>query len=326
MSTAPALPDGFQVRPVTLDDLEAVWQVKVAQERADFGQPFTDQDGLRHIWTSPNISLHQDTWVVVTSDGQIVSYAAVQKRETGRMLTQVAVLPPFLGRGIGRHLFSLAEQRALEHAASAPADVRVTMGATWISERNQAAQHILERAGYPQVRSFASMQLDLDALPPVPHWSTGMVARPFQVGVDEQATYAADEEIAQDEHGHTPLPFEEWCQQNLADPAAVFLACAGNEIAGLIIGEAAGEDGWVWHLGIRRAWRKQELGMALLRLEQGEFYRRGLRTMKLNVDTLSLTQAYRLYERAGMQTVFQYHVYEKVVREMGHWQKDTSNR
>ena len=192
------------------------------------------------------------------------------------------------------------------------------MGATWISERNQTAQHILERAGYPKVRSFASMQLDLDAFPPAPLWNSGMVARPFQFGVDEQAAYEADEEIAQDERGHTGLPFEEWRQQNLADPAAVFLVCVGDDIAGLIIGEAAGQDGWVWHLGVRRAWRKQGLGMVLLRQEQGEFYRRGLRTMKLNVDTLSLTQAYRLYERAGMQTVFQYHVYEKVVREMGH--------
>lgn len=318
MNTPPALPDGFQIRPVSLDDLEAVCQVQVSQERADFGQSFADQDSLRRLWTSPSCTLYQDTWVVVTLDGQIVGYAAVHMRGPGRLLIQVSVLPPFLERGIGRHLFSLAERRAFERAAHAPADIRVTVGATWISERNQTAQHILERAGYPKVRSFASMQLDLDALPPVPLWSAGMVARPFQAGVDEQSVYAADEEIAQDERGHTPLPFEEWRQQNLADPAAVFLACAGNDIAGLIIGEAAGGDGWVWHLGVRRAWRKQGLGMALLRLEQGAFYRRSLRTMKLNVDMLSLTQAYRLYERAGMHTVFQYHVYEKVIREMGH--------
>jgi GNAT superfamily N-acetyltransferase len=325
MSTTPALPDGFQVRPVTLDDLEAVWQVQVAQERADFGQSFADQDALRRVWDSPQCTLHRDTWVVVAPEGHVVSYAQVLERGPGRLLIQVSVLPPFLGRGIGRHLFSLARQRAFERAASAPADVRITVGATWISERNQTAQHILERAGYPRVRSFASMQLDLDALPPSPIWNSGIVARPFQVGVDEQAAYAADEEIARDERGHTRLPLEEWRQQNLADPAAVFMACAGDEIAGLIIGEAAGQDGWVWHLGVRRAWRKQGLGMALLRLEQGEFYRRGLRTMKLNVDTLSLTQAYRLYERAGMQTVFRYHVYEKVVREMGHWQAGATN-
>lgn len=51
--------------------------------------------------------------------------------------------------------------------------------------------------------------------------------------------------------------------------------------------------------------------MALLRQVQGAFYRRGLRKMKLNVDTLSLTRAFRLYERAGMHTLFQYHRYEK---------------
>jgi hypothetical protein len=45
----------------------------------------------------------------------------------------------------------------------------------------------------------------------------------------------------------------------------------------------------------------------------GEFYRRGVKTIKLNVDSQSLTNAHRLYENVGMRTVQQYHWYERSV-------------
>ncbi|BCL77760.1 GNAT family N-acetyltransferase [Ktedonobacteria bacterium brp13] len=314
MVNVASLPAGFRVRPATMDDLEAVAHVQIAHEVADFNTPLSNETSLRHTWQSPGINLKTDTWVVEAPDGQIVSYAQVRGRAWVRIFSTVWLLPDYQGRGIGRHLLHLAEAQARRHVADVAPDVRITMGASWISERNQAAQHLLKREGYQKIYSFSSMKLDLDTPPPAPVWNDGIVVRPFQPGEDEQATYEADEEISQDERGHIPLAFKEWQQQNLSDTTSIFLAWDAEKIAGLIIGVAKNNQGWIWHLGVRRPWRKQGLGMALLRQAQGEFYRRGLHAMNLNVDTLNLTGAFQLYERAGMHTLFQYHTYEKELR------------
>lgn len=44
-----------------------------------------------------------------------------------------------------------------------------------------------------------------------------------------------------------------------------------------------------------------------------EFYQCGMRKVGLNVDAASLTGANRLYERAGMHTIQQFHIYKKVL-------------
>lgn len=66
-------------------------------------------------------------------------------------------------------------------------------------------------------------------------------------------------------------------------------------------------------LGVDRKWRNKGIGKALMLQSFGEFYRRGVKTIKLNVDSESLTNAHRLYENVGMETVQQYHWYEKGV-------------
>ena len=65
---------------------------------------------------------------------------------------------------------------------------------------------------------------------------------------------------------------------------------------------------------MRRPWRKQGLGLALLRHAFNEFYRRGKRKVGLGVDAQNLTGALRLYESAGMRIDQAYDTYEKEMR------------
>lgn len=118
-------------------------------------------------------------------------------------------------------------------------------------------------------------------------------------GDDEQAIYVADEESAREEQGHVPQTFEVWRQWHLSDTTLLFVAWDGSEAAGLVRGETMGEQGWIWHLGVRTRWRRRGLGMSLFRYIQREFARRGSRTMKLNVDMFNSTGAFRLYECSG---------------------------
>jgi ribosomal protein S18 acetylase RimI-like enzyme len=99
------------------------------------------------------------------------------------------------------------------------------------------------------------------------------------------------------------------------DPELWFLACDGKEIAGVALNyyDEKAETGWVDHLGVRRPWRRRGIGKALLLHTFGEFHRRGIRRVKLSVDSKSLTDAQHLYEGAGMKTVQQYHIYRKAL-------------
>jgi ribosomal protein S18 acetylase RimI-like enzyme len=65
---------------------------------------------------------------------------------------------------------------------------------------------------------------------------------------------------------------------------------------------------------VRRPWRRQGLGLALLHHAFNEFYKRGKRKVGLGVDASSLTGATRLYERAGMHIHSQFDLYEKELR------------
>ncbi len=95
----------------------------------------------------------------------------------------------------------------------------------------------------------------------------------------------------------------------------------GDEIAGMsLCWPKANEDsemGWVGTLGVRRPWRKQGLGLALLHHSFGVFAQRGQKRVGLGVDSTSLTGATRLYERAGMSPMVerQFDLYQKVLRQ-----------
>jgi mycothiol synthase len=66
-------------------------------------------------------------------------------------------------------------------------------------------------------------------------------------------------------------------------------------------------------LGVRRAWRRQGLGLALLRHAFLAFRARGMTRAALDVDAANLTGAVRLYERAGMHVAKRSDTYEKAL-------------
>jgi mycothiol synthase len=72
--------------------------------------------------------------------------------------------------------------------------------------------------------------------------------------------------------------------------------------------------GWVARLGVRRPWRRQGLGEALLRTSFARFQTVGYTRAGLMVDASSLTNAVALYERAGMHVQKRTLVYRKMLR------------
>ena len=66
---------------------------------------------------------------------------------------------------------------------------------------------------------------------------------------------------------------------------------------------------------MRREYRKQGLGSALLNHALAVYQARGNSGVALDVDASSLTNAVALYERAGMRVAVRRDLYQKILRE-----------
>jgi mycothiol synthase len=121
-----------------------------------------------------------------------------------------------------------------------------------------------------------------------------------------------------DERGYTGRTFAEWCrrlnQRGEAEGHSVWLvAWETDEVAGTALGELIENVGWLHHLGVRRPWRRRGLGTTLTLSILASFHQQGIRTIHLNVDAGSLTNAQVLYRRLGFRVQGSYSNLEKII-------------
>jgi mycothiol synthase len=310
-------PKELTVRAAATGDLEAVANLISTCDIAEHGEPDYTLEDLRVDWQNPELNLKTDTWVVATPGGRVVGYGAMFNRENVRLYVDAYVNPEFCGQGIGTYLARTGEARARQQVPEAPPGVRVSLFNP-ISNGNHAARALLEREGYTVARHFWRMHIDMDQAPPAAEWPAGISVRTFIPGQDDRAAFEAMQEAFRDHWGHVPWRFETWRQLMIKredfDPSLWFLAMDGDEIAGGSLCFSYSREGWVDELGVRRPWRRQGLGLALLHHSFGEFYRRGQHRVALGVDSQSTTGATRLYQRAGMHIARQYDSYQKELR------------
>ena len=283
---------------------------------AGYGEPMIAADTLRERWQSSDLDVAQDTWVAVAPDGTLAGYAELWHDSSIQLTPSVYLAREYQRMDIGAHLLQLAEARASSIDTDTPSIALI--GRT--SEQDRIGKQVFEGAGYALRLSFLMMERVMTEPPEPAQWAPGITARTFVSGQDEKATYLADEEASEDKGYHTPMTFEEWAKRMSLDtaefdPTLWFLACGGGAIAGVALNfySWATRTGWIDHLGVRRQWRNKGIGKALLLHSFGEFHRRGIDRVRLSVDSKSLTNAPRLYERAGMRTVQQYHIYKKEI-------------
>jgi len=304
--------EGFSFRPASFDDLSIVHQLITQQNILDYGDLLRSVEDIERIWNGPDFDLTADTQVAVLPNGQIAAYAELRGKED----VFVYLSSEQQNVALAKHLLCLLEERAKSLKVSTEG-VELWGHAGF---RNTTMIEMFELSGYTTDISFLVMETELNEEPHSPKWSDGISVRSFVVNQDEQATYQTDEEAAEDKGYHSPLSFEKWAarmglDKDTFDPDIWFLACEKDEIAGVALNvfKSGTNVSWVDHLSVRRAWRNKGIGRALLLHTFGEFFRRGIHTIKLSVDSKSLTNAPRLYESVGMKTVQKYHVYKKAI-------------
>lgn len=316
MSTITA--QNLTMRAPTLDDAEIIYELMSLCQKTDEGVVELSLDDLRTDLTDEDFDLQRDAWLFFTPENKLVGFGGVWNNQHSQLYTDNNVHREYRGQGIGIRIFQLCETRAREHIALAPADARVVLNSLVIST-NTAAKHVLERENMSLVRHFFRMFIEMNEAPPLPQWPDNIKVRNFIKGEDNERLFEAFEESFNDHWGHTRSTQAHWEHNSIErtsfDPSLWFLAMDGDEIAGYAMcWNELPEFGWVGTLGVRRQWRKQGLGLALLHHAFGEFYKRGQRNVGLSVDASSLTNAVRLYEKAGMKVARQFDRYQKELR------------
>lgn len=323
------LPKGYTSRPGSMEDLAAAVELINRYSKHYLGIEGSTLSTLKNDWTTPKFKPERDIRVVFNTDGKMVGYIEVWAISTNPVHPWVwgRVHPEYVGKGIGSYLLHWGEERAREAIPNCPQGARVAYRVGTVSAIEPPKQ-LYNAFGLKLIRHFFRMLIEMDSPPPEPQWPEGIKVRtPKNAEGEIEALYRVDKEAFKDHFGHVEQPYEEglsefshWFlnNENHNDPSLWFLAMDGDEIIGMAMCLRKDEEdetcGHIDILAVRRPWRKQGIGLALLQHAFGEYYRRGFRRVSLGVDAKNLTGALRLYEKAGMHVDRHFDLYEKELR------------
>jgi ribosomal protein S18 acetylase RimI-like enzyme len=317
----------LKFRPFTLADAPAVVNLFNACSQALFGWDDADLTQMMIDWTSPGLNPEEVIRVLEDDQGNIVGYIEVWDTTQPHVVKYVwGVMHPEHWDDAHYHdMLAWAEACARSRISLAPPETRVVMS-QGLPNQDIRRKKALEAYGFQLVRHFFRMEIDLTHPCAAPNLPDGMRIEPMDPDSELRDTILALEDGFKDHWGHVDRPFDEVYAQYQHyikndpdfDPSLWPLAKSGDQIAGVCRSSAKTvEDpdmGWVNQLCVRKPWRRQGLGMALLLMAFNDFYRRGAQRAGLAVDAASLTNATRLYEKAGMHVTKQYNSYEMELR------------
>lgn len=319
MNEKAQLDSSLTLRPARWTDVAAVAKLThlTAEKEGDVLFVMTAKE-LENAWRGPGFTLDRDVFVVETRDGRLVGSEEFYIRSDHCNLeADGCVDPEFRGLGVGSALLEKVTERAREEMQLAPAGERVTIQSS-INNKDEAGHALFREHGYSMVRYFWRMEIKLDKAPSATSLPAGIMLRPFDKNVHARAVWEADNEAFRDHWGSHEQTYEKWSHRKFGNPnfdATLWMvAWEGDEIAGFSQNRMRQEIGWIGSLAVRRPWRGKGLASALLRQSFAEFYKRGIHTVGLGVDSENITGATRVYEKAGMHVAGEYALYEKELR------------
>jgi mycothiol synthase len=292
----------MNVRRPTEADAPAVTELTAATDRHFLGTPELTEEDLHWRWRE--LTLDRDAWLIELDD-ELAGYAALHSGAD--TIVHGYVHPRHLGRGVGTRIVELTEAEAeLRHLATIQSAVLAT---------DERAHALLESHGYSELRHFYRMAIELNAPPDAATWPDGIDVSPVDYVNEADAFHATLDEAFAEEFGHESERDIDWRARRERpgfDPALWFVVKDENEVAAAVLCEEERfGGGWVAAIGVRKPWRRQGIGFALLMHAFAQLYARGQRRITLGVDAENPTGATRLYERAGMHIAFEAVIYEK---------------
>lgn len=319
----------IQLRNYRERDLELIVVLLNAAEAVDRAETGTSVVELREELTLPGLRPEENVFVAEDEEGRLVAYARLMLKdeaEESGFRTWLNVHPMFRGRGLEDRLLARLEARARERMTGLGAEkVYFSCGVhTAYPERLRA----IERAGMREVRRFWIMvRPNLKNLSE-PRFPDGLTLRSYRMGEDDAQAREAVNDAFREHFGYADESLADW--QHFVHsvnyrPELTVLAIDPrvDRIAGFCHitvneGECQRIDrrrGWIDTLGVRREYRRQGLGEALILQGMRNLANAGVQEAALGCDSENTTGATRLYFRVGYQVFRTWIAFDKYLRE-----------
>ncbi|MEX0710166.1 MAG: GNAT family N-acetyltransferase [Chloroflexota bacterium] len=230
------------------------------------------------------------------------------------------VHPDWRRRGLGSALLRWVEARQRSVAATHPTNVERRLQ-SWAHEKEAGRIALLEGRGYHVVRNdFVMERPNLDDIPELP-LPPGIELRPARVE-HLRRIWETEVEVFRDHWGaidDSEDSFERKRTDPRRDMSLWVVAWQGDELVGQVLNridhdanaELGMKRGWVNSVGVRRAWRKQGIGRALVAESLRVLRDAGMTTAGLGVDAENGTGALGIYQAVGFAVTETERVYRK---------------
>jgi GNAT superfamily N-acetyltransferase len=318
--------DGYIIRPVTLDDIPAFLPLNASHLIEVFGQSNVSEDDIRSEWGEPKFDLASSTRAAFTPDGTMAAFAEVHDTSSIPVRPYVwgYTLPEFRGQGLGTALLRWSVARAHDVLTRVPDHARVVIE-SWANRKDTGTNALLRDNGFVSNRHSYHMHIDLDAAPEPVTFPDGYRVVTYNEQPDLEQFVRTHVASFRDHRGFVETPVKERVERwrhlmdsPYTDTGLWFLLLHGDEPAAIVIGNPTDNSdadlGWIEIVGTVPAYRRKGLALLLLRHAFSVYWARGIRKVALGVDGHSLTNATRLYEKAGMHVGQIWDAFEMEIR------------
>lgn len=310
------LPEGWQVRHPTLDDVPAILAVVHASDIAAVGAPDFSVEDVVEALTGPHADPARDSWVALDSTGEIAAWAYIENGAGGpRDFIEVYVHPE-RGLPAQRALLALALARVPERAAEL-GHPRMTVRAGAIPTETVYIAS-LKAAGFEFIKRYARMTIALPA-PLAPTRPDGVeirTATPDDLPVFHRIFDTAFRDTPDYQPGTYEAYVERWIVGAEVRWDEWFLATVDGSPAGILQSSDQSldqDEGWVKHLAVLKEHRRRGVGQALLGRAFEVYASKGRTGAGLGVDLANPTEAVRLYHAVGMHAKYEADIFERAL-------------
>ncbi|ARQ68327.1 GNAT family N-acetyltransferase [Streptomyces marincola] len=253
---------------------------------------------------------------LVTHEGSVAGYITLtswrDQDGTDVHLHRGWLVPALRGRGVGTAMVRWAEERVAALVRAHGTADRACFAAN-AADAEPASVALLTGLGYRRVFGVTEFERpDLDGLPPLP----GALPGGARLRRARESHYRPVWEMiraAYADSGHVGgWDFEAFARR--AEPAHWQVAWAGEQVVGaalLVQGHGGSGVGEVRELSVRKDWRRQGLGRALLISGLHALARHGTREVRLFTGSANPYRSWELYQNAGFRRIAEFGRYRK---------------